>query len=125
MNLAEEQSVVGLVAAGLEHVTDMKLPKEDVLQFVGQALQLETRNAAMNQFLAGLINNLRTAGIYTLLLKGQEVAQCYEKPLWRACGDVDLYLSDDNYEKAKAFFCPIGFGYRERVCEGETLGNDH
>ncbi len=75
MSLAEEQSVVGLVAAGLEHVTDMKLPKEDVLQFVGQALQLEMRNAAMNQFLARLINNLRAASIYTLLLKGQEVAQ--------------------------------------------------
>lgn len=38
MSLAEEQSVVGFVAAGLEHVTDMKLPKEDVLQFVGHAL---------------------------------------------------------------------------------------
>ena len=40
LQLAEEQSVVGLVAAGMEHVSDVKLPKEDVLQFVGQALQL-------------------------------------------------------------------------------------
>ena len=39
--LAEEQAVVGLVAAGLEHVVDVKVPKEFVLQFVGQALQLE------------------------------------------------------------------------------------
>ena len=36
--LAEEQSVVGLVAAGLEHVADVKVPKEVVLQFVGCAL---------------------------------------------------------------------------------------
>lgn len=122
MSLAEVQSVVGLVAAGLEHVTDMKLPKEDVLQFVGQALQLENRNAAMNRFLAGLINNLRTVGIYTLLLKGQEVAQCYEKPLWRACGDVDLYLSDDNYEKAKVYFAPLASDIEKEYVREKHLG---
>lgn len=94
LTLAEEQSVVRLVAAGLEIVVDTKVPKEDLLLFLGQALQLEQRNSAMNQFIARLINSLRNAGIYTFLLKGQEVAQCYEKPLWRACGDVDMYLSD-------------------------------
>ena len=89
LRLAEEQSVVGLVAAGLEHVADIKLPKEEVLQFVGQALQLEQQNKAMNSFIAKLVNKMRQAGIYTLLVKGQSVAKNYEKPLWRACGDVD------------------------------------
>ena len=105
--LAEEQSVVGLVAAGVDCVTDVKLPKEYVLQFVGQALQLEQRNRSMNNFIAVLIQMLRSSGIYTLLLKGQGVAQCYEKPLWRSCGDVDLFLSDDNYNRAKEQLAPI------------------
>lgn len=105
--LAEEQTVVGLVAAGLEHVIDVKLPKEIVLQFVGQTLQLEQQNKAMNAFLASLIEKMRSAGIYTLLVKGQGVAQSYEKPLWRACGDVDLFLSDDNYNKAKEMLLPL------------------
>lgn len=122
MSLAEEQSVIGLVAAGLEHATDMKLPKEDVLQFVGQSLQIERRNAAMNRFLAGLISNLRTVGIYTFLLKGQEVAQCYEKPLWRSCGDVDLFLSEDNYEKAKAFLTPLATDKEKEYVREMHLG---
>jgi hypothetical protein len=99
--LAEEQSVVGLVAAGFEHVVDVKLPKEDVLQFVGQALQLEQQNQVMNAFIGKLVDKLRAAGIYALLVKGQGIAQCYEKPLWRSCGDVDLLFDEDNYEKAK------------------------
>ena len=99
--IAEEQSVVGLVAAGLEHVTDVKLPKEEVLLVVGQTLQLEQRNKAMNAFVAELIRRLKDAGINALLVKGQGIAQCYEKPLWRACGDVDLLLNADDYEKAK------------------------
>lgn len=107
MKLAEEQSVVGLVAAGLEHVSDVKVPQQWALQFAGQTIQLEQRNKAMNAFIAKLIGKLRNEDIYTLLVKGQGIAQCYERPLWRACGDVDLYLSNDNYEKAKKLLLPI------------------
>lgn len=105
--ISEEQSVVGLVAAGLERVTDVKLPKEEVLQIVGQTLQLEQRNMAMNDYVAELIGRLKDAGIYALLVKGQGVAQCYARPLWRACGDVDLLLNADDYEKAKKLLLPL------------------
>lgn len=107
LKLAEEQSVVGLVAAGLEHVVDTKIPKEEVLPLVGQTLQLEQRNTAMNNFIGTLIQKMRDADIYSILIKGQGIAQCYERPLWRACGDVDLLLSDSNYKKAKDFLLPL------------------
>lgn len=105
--MSEEQSLVGLVAAGLEHIVDSKVPKDDALTFVGSTLQLEQQNIAMNKFVAELIEKLRCADIYAVLIKGQGVAQCYERPLWRACGDVDLFLSKDNYDKAKALLVPI------------------
>lgn len=105
--LAQEQSVVGLVAAGLEHANDVQFPKEDVLTIVGEALQLEQRNNAMNHFIGVIVEKMQDAGIYTLLVKGQGVAQCYAKPQWRACGDVDLLLSPDNYNKAKSFLTPL------------------
>ena len=106
--LAEEQSVIGLVAAGLEHVVDIKVPQETALQFVSQTLQLEQRNSAMNFFIGQLIEKTRTTDIYTILVKGQGIAQCYERPLWRACGDIDLLLSADNYDKAKSLLSPLG-----------------
>lgn len=105
--LAQEQSVVGLVAAGLEHVVDIKAPQKIVLQFVGQTLQFEQSNTAMNSFISDLINKLRGANIYTLLVKGQGIALCYERPAWRACGDVDLFLNEENYNKAIDFLTPI------------------
>lgn len=106
-HLAEEQSVVGLIAAGLENVQDVKVPQDDVLQFVGSALQIEQQNIAMNTFVAQLIEKLRKEDIYAILVKGQGIAQCYERPLWRASGDVDLLLSDSNYEKAKKVLLPL------------------
>ena len=97
---AQEQSVVGLIAAGLEKVTYVKVPQSMALTMAGEVLQLEQRNRAMNVFVEYLIGKLLNEDVYALLVKGQGIAQCYEKPLWRACGDVDLLLSDQNYQKA-------------------------
>ena len=115
LKLAEEQSVVGLVAAGLEHVVDVKVPQQLALQFAGQAIQLEQRNKSMNEFVAVLIEKLRKEGICILLVKGQGIAQCYERPLWRACGDVDLLLNSEYYEKAKSFLASIADSVEEEV----------
>lgn len=105
--LAKEQSVEGLITAGVEHVVDVKIPQSVVLQFVGAALLLEQRNIAMNSFIRDVVEKMRRNDIYTILVKGQGVAQCYERPLWRVAGDIDFYLSSTNYEKAKAYLVPL------------------
>lgn len=117
--LAQEQSVLGLVLAGLEH-SDIKPPKEFLLQWIGEVQMIEQRNKAMNVYIAELIEEMRSVGIYTLLVKGQGLAQCYNRPNWRSSGDVDLLLSKDNYEKAKAFILPKGV-----LTEPEEAGKKH
>lgn len=122
LSLAQEQSVVGLVAAGLDLVSDTKVAKTDVLQFIGQSLQLEQQNAAMNTFIEELVERMRSAGIYTLLVKGQGIAQCYEKPFWRSCGDVDLFLDSENYKKAVVFLSPLAKSIDEENPTNMHLG---
>lgn len=118
--ISEEQSVVGLVAAGIEHVVDCKPPKEYALQFVGTALQLEQRNQTLNDFLVWLVKRLRKEHVHPVLVKGQGVAQCYERPAWRASGDIDLLLGPSDYSKAKELLIPVS----DRVDEEET-NNKH
>lgn len=120
--LAEYQSVTGLVAAGIEHLSGVKVPQGVVLQFVSTALQLESRNRAMNEYLKTLITKLRKAEVYALLLKGQGIALCYDKPLWRACGDIDLFLSDDNYKKAKQILSPLATSIEPEEVYKKHLG---
>ena len=98
---------MGVVAAGIEHVTDLKVPQEVALTFVGSALQLEQRNQAMNKYVANLIEQLRKRDIYAILVKGQGIAQCYERPLWRSSGDVDMFLSEENFIKARNYLKPL------------------
>ena len=105
--LADEQSVVGLLAAGWEHVVDRKVTKPEAVQFLKKVFSLESRNTEMNGFIERLTVKLKQAKIHAILVKGQGVAQCYERPLWRSSGDVDLLLDVDNYRNAKGFLSPL------------------
>ena len=119
--LATEQSVHGLVLAGLEH-SDVKPPKMLLLQWMGEVLQIEQRNKTMNQFVAELVEKMRAADIYAILVKGQGAAQCYEKPLWRPSGDVDLLLSEVNYKKAKELLLPLSSSNKNEERYSQHLG---
>lgn len=121
--LAEEQNVVGLITAGLDYLTEFKAPQEIVLQFVGASLQIEKRNLAMNLFIAKTVEDMSDEGIYTVLVKGQGIAQCYNRPLWRSCGDIDLFFSRDDYAKAvKQFLIFTGAKIIEDAHYTKSLG---
>jgi hypothetical protein len=123
--LADEQSVVGLVASGLEHIEGRGVTKQQALPFMKRVFSMEGRNAEMNRFIAELFATLKGQGIQALLVKGQGIAQCYERPQWRTAGDVDLLLDAENYEKAKSFLIPIASHvekeYKDRLHLGMTI----
>lgn len=114
--LANEQSVVGLVAAGLEHVEDRKVTKTEAVPFLKRVFSLESRNVSMNAFIEKKVLEMRQHGIYALLVKGQGIAQCYERPLWRSSGDIDFFFDEINYAKAKSLFLPLADSF---IKEGE------
>lgn len=81
--LASEQSVLGLVLDGLEH-SEMKPPKVVLLQWIGELQMIEKRNRFMNQFVAELVEKMRAADIYAILVKGQELLNVMRN----RCGDL-------------------------------------
>ena len=89
------------------HDSGFTIPHVFLLQWIGEVQMIEQQNKEMNAFVAELIENLRESDVYAILVKGQGVAQCYEKPFWRCSGDIDLLLSNDNYQKAKSTLIPI------------------
>jgi len=119
--LATEQSVLGLVLGGLEH-SNVKPPQLLLLQWIGEVQMIEQRNKAMNQFVVELVEKMQAADIYAILVKGQGGAQCYEKPLWRPSGDVDLLLSEVNYKKAKELLLPLSSSNKNEERYSQHLG---
>ena len=122
--LAQEQSVQGLVLQGIDWFkvqgSKFNIPQVLLLRWIGEVQVIEQQNMEMNAFVAELIEKLRKNDAEALLVKGQGVAQCYEKPLWRCSGDVDLFLSDSNYETAKRVLAPLA-----SEVETEYVGSKH
>ena len=122
LRFAEEQAVVGLVGAGIEQVKDANISQVHALNIAGCVLQIEQVNTAMNTFVTALFNKMSNAGIKAFLLKGQGLAQCYERPLWRASGDVDLLMDEEDYEKAKRLLLPLASSREDEVENRKHLG---
>lgn len=124
--LAQEQSLQGLVLQGIESFriqdSGFKIPQMLLLQWIGEVQMIEQQNKEMNAFIAEFIEKLRKEGIYTILVKGQGIAQCYEKPLWRCSGDVDLFLSESNYERAKLLLQPMASHVDDEGISAKHLG---
>ena len=124
--LAQEQSVQGIVLSGLEELKtkgiELSIPKVLLLQWIGEVQVIEQWNKEMSVFVAELIEKLRKEDIYAILVKGQGIAQCYERPLWRSSGDIDLLLSDSNYDKAKDVLLPLATDIEQEYAHFKHLG---
>lgn len=111
--ITKEQSMFGPVVAGMEHVEDRSAIKQHIRPFASKVVKIEKRNTLMNKFIGVLFEKMRAAGILAMLVKGQGIAQCYAKPMYRASGDVDLLLDEENYRKAIPLFTSMAEKIRE------------
>ena len=55
---------------------------------------------SIDRTIVQLVSLFRENGINPVLLKGQGVTQNYPEPMLRECGDIDLYVGEEMYDKA-------------------------
>lgn len=88
-----------------------------------QPLELVRKTAAthvqINRCIAKVVTALREGGVEPVLLKGQGVARNYPQPLLRECGDIDLYVGQEQFEKTCAII--NGLATEKEIAEAETL----
>ena len=101
LRLAKEQTVQVLVANGIETLPKELWPPKVV---IFKLMEVRTKTAKMhlllNSVLAKITAALNAEGIPSVLLKGQGLAQNYLIPESRICGDIDLYVGEENIDKA-------------------------
>ncbi len=101
MELAEEQTVVGLVAAGLM-TSGVKLDADDVPVMYAQQQVIRRKNAELDEAVVALCQNMSQAGIRIVVMKGQTLAALYPDAGLRQSGDIDFYCHPDDWDKAIA-----------------------
>lgn len=78
----------------------------------------------LNQDLTTVFAHLKENDLHPVLLKGQGCASYYPNPYLRATGDLDIWIGEKDYEKAKevlqAFGCEMGLESKKH--QDATLG---
>lgn len=127
MKLAKSQAMTGLVGDVLLRTPDIleTLPPRFVARLQEIPLENMGTHTVLNNTLIMVVTRLREHGIEPVLLKGQGIAQYYPVPQLRQCGDIDLYVGEENYAKAYDVLLPVATEIDDRSEAMDTAKHFH
>lgn len=101
MKVAKSQAVLGLIANEVMGSVELcaLLSEEDKVQLKHFVVNNLSASQMLNKILVRLVLELRKYGIDPVLLKGQGIAKYYPIPELRQCGDIDIYVGQENFAK--------------------------
>ena len=89
---AEKQAVIGTLLSGIDRLSAEEKPPRDLLiQWIGDGLQIETKNKALDNATELITRVFKDGGVRSCVLKGQGIARLYPQPERRQAGDIDLW----------------------------------
>ena len=96
-DLACKQSLASILLIGLDKVLSQPgVAKPKLLfEWIGIQQVSETQNKLQNKRCQELCEIFKSAGFRSTVLKGQGTALYYDKPEYRQCGDIDIWVSKD------------------------------
>lgn len=99
--VAAAQAVIGIVYDGIITLPPhLQPPRPLYMQWCAAVARIEDANALLDRVMCEVIALYEAEGICPVILKGQGVARYYRNPHRRQCGDIDIYVSPENYRKA-------------------------
>ena len=100
--IAREQNVTGLVGDVVQRLPEtINIPEDIFLYLLAEREKTALQGRRMAVLAAAIIQNLKDAGLNPILMKGPATAAFYPKPELRSYGDIDLYFTKDEFEKAR------------------------
>ena len=122
---AHRQAIGGIVFQGITLLPEELHPPHSILfRWVAEADRIECNNKRMNEALSKLLDMYASQGLSPLVLKGQGIAAMYATPLFRECGDIDLYFNSKEQQQATSLLTQNNIPY-EVHADGSTCYHYH
>lgn len=101
-DMARKQSVVGVTFDAVMTQPKERQPMSNLkYEWWGNVYIVELNNKQVNTDVASLVFYLNQCGIESRLMKGQGCASFYPVSHHRQCGDIDIFVGEEQYERAK------------------------
>lgn len=95
-DMAEKQSLTGVLLAGLEKLTaEQRPPQGLLLEWIGVQQIVASTNNNQNRRSKELYEWFKEKGFDNCIIKGQGVARLYPQPELRQAGDIDIWVDAD------------------------------
>ena len=96
-----DHALLGVVADKMLSLPEDRRPTKEQKRYIMWyvASNIKTHNQ-LNIALVDAFRKLEAAGCHPVLLKGQGLATLYPNPMMRGCGDIDIYVGEEEFEKA-------------------------
>lgn len=108
--ISKEQTVSGIMLDAIAKLPEEQKPEIKLrMQWIMMQKVIESQNRKMNGTLTTLVTEMRKESLEPYLLKGQGVALNYPAPGHRICGDIDIYFTPQQFEKASGYFTSKGY----------------
>lgn len=106
---AKIQSLLGMTGDAMlsDHRIAAAMPAELKTKIKTFIMANMMTHGKLNNVLVKVTGKLLDAGIPSVLLKGQGLAQYYPKPELRQCGDIDLYVGVGDYSASYDILSPF------------------
>ena len=125
LQLAFEQSVFPVTAYAILQDPEI-MPDTEVQQDLLEQIRYSSyRNILRRQRIMGLLREMEEHGIQAVLLKGYEVAQCYQMPECRESADTDVLVPKECERAAHDFLKEKGFTLEPRGKAGHHSVGQH
>ena len=99
--LAKQHTVTGLLYGGLQLLPDgTGIPEDILLRLVSRIGKVANHGKSMRNLTVALTDYFSSKGLHPVVMKGIESAAFYPDPDLRLYGDVDLYFTPDEFERA-------------------------
>ncbi len=100
--IAKKQALIGVLFHGIKQLPKEMAPDTALLmQWMGNSMAIEKRNAAMYLASLEVFSEIRNAGYRCCILKGQGNAVGYPNPYSRMPGDVDVWVLTENRKELR------------------------
>ena len=105
LELGREHAVMGLLLRGISHLPEDQRPAGSLIPIL-QAWEMafDRANARYARVQEFLLKQLAGAGLHPMVQKGSEAAKYYAEPSVRQVGDIDLYLPEGEFARARAIY---------------------
>lgn len=123
--LAEEQSVLTIFCRALRDNPQIAYPVDIARPYMEKSFWLEVKYSDRFNAIVSLLNDMKQAGIASVVVKGFAVASCYAVPGCRISSDTDICVDPNLEEQACQFLKQRGFSVEPRWENGHHAVAKH